>query len=178
MWLCWLYEREMRCEGKKMKSGKSVNVWIHNLGLGGSLLCPVFRELSSKNWKNCNFDSYVMFHYRQTNYTPPSPLISAFAFRTSNTRWAVWSVLRRALRVSGMKRQETAGWGSEKLPVWYEKKPRSVFVPWNQGFSGKSGETQSLVCIVSWSLFRKVKEALKWTVNLPDAITNTHLHWH
>ncbi len=105
--------------GKKMKSGKSVNVWIHNLGLGGSLLCPVFRELSSKNWKNCNFDSYVMFHYRQTNDTPPSPLISAFAFRTSNTRWAT---LRRALRVSDMKRQETAGWGSEKLPVWYEKK--------------------------------------------------------
>lgn len=31
-------------ERKNIKSGKSANVWIHNLGLGGSLLCPVFQR--------------------------------------------------------------------------------------------------------------------------------------
>lgn len=114
-------------ERKNKKSGKSANVWIHNLGLGGSLLCPVFQwTLSSKIWKKYSFDSCVIFHYRKRNDTLPSPLISVNAFRTSNTRshdtHKIRVFYRSALIVSDMKRQETAGWGTEKLPVWAGKK--------------------------------------------------------
>lgn len=167
-----------------MKPGKSVNLWMHNLSLGGSLLHPVFQRAFMQKWEKLQFWQLLCYLPLQTgNDTPPSPLISVYAFRISNTSCSDPCFSRTALSMSDMKRQETSGWGSESLPVWYEKKPRSVFVPRNQGFSGKSGETQGLVCIVSWSLFRRVKGkvALKQTVSLPDTppvviITNTHLH--
>jgi len=160
-------------EKKIKKIGEICNVWIHNLGLGGSLLCPVFhRTLHTFIQKLEKIQltavlSPITWYAAISSDKCLQDIKHTIAWHTQDPCF----LQKHSDSVGHEKAGDSRVGNGEASCLSREKKCRSTFVPWNQGFSGKSGETQCLVFIVLWSLLRMVKrkgQALKRCV--PEVI--------